>query len=132
MGAPIDEAINPLKRRIWLYLDEDAMRRSLVFGLRTRNVNVLTALDAEMINREDEDHLLKAVSFERSVYTYNTADFCLLHQEWMSQGRSHNGIIVAAQQRYPVGEELRRLMRLLSSVTAEQMQNRLEFLSSWS
>jgi hypothetical protein len=119
-------------RRIRLYLDEDAMRRSLVFGLKTRNVDVLTALDAEMINREDEDHLLKAVSLERTVYTYNTADFCLIHQEWMNGGRSHQGIIVAAQQRYPIGEELRRLMRLLSSVNAEQMQNRLEFLSAWS
>ena len=86
-------------RRIRLYLDEDAMRRSLVFGLKTRNVDALTALDAEMINCEDEDHLLKAANLERTIYTYNTADFCLLHQEWMTQGRSHFGIIVAAQQR---------------------------------
>ncbi len=43
-----------------LYLDEDAMRRSLVFGLMARNVDVLTAADAEMINREDEDQLATA------------------------------------------------------------------------
>jgi hypothetical protein len=29
--------------QIRLYLDEDAMRKSLVFGLRARNVDVLTA-----------------------------------------------------------------------------------------
>ena len=81
-------------RRIRLYLDEDAMRRSLVFGLRTRNVDVLTALDAEMINCEDEDHLLKAASLERTVYTYNTAAFCLLHQEWINRGRSHFGLLL--------------------------------------
>jgi hypothetical protein len=38
------------------------MRRSLVFGLRARNVDVLTALEAEMINRADEDHLTTATA----------------------------------------------------------------------
>jgi hypothetical protein len=28
-----------------LYLDEDAMRKALVFGLRARNVDVLTAAE---------------------------------------------------------------------------------------
>ncbi|SPE35799.1 hypothetical protein SBA6_490024 [Candidatus Sulfopaludibacter sp. SbA6] len=36
------------------------MRRSLVFGLRARNVDVLTAAEANMINRQDEDHLAAA------------------------------------------------------------------------
>jgi hypothetical protein len=118
--------------RIRLYLDEDAMRRSLVFGLKARTVDVLTALDAEMINREDEAQLVTASSSGRAVYTYNAGDFCLLHQRWIAKGASHSGIIVGAQQRYRSGEELRRLIRLVSSITAEQMQNRLEFLSSWS
>jgi hypothetical protein len=81
--------------RIRLYVDEDAMRRSLVFGLRSRNVDVLTALDAEMINRNDEDHLLQAASSGRALYTYNTADYCVLHQKWMTQERAHAGIIIS-------------------------------------
>lgn len=36
------------------------MRRSLAFGLRARNVDVLTAAEADMINRQDEDHLTAA------------------------------------------------------------------------
>ena len=47
-----------------LYLDEDAMRRALVFGLRTRNVDVLTASETEMINRDDQDHLATASGAE--------------------------------------------------------------------
>lgn len=117
--------------RIQLYLDEDAMRRSLVFGLRARAVDVLTALDAQMINRDDEAHLITASSSKRTIYTYNAADFCDLHQRLISEGRSHTGIVVGAQQRYRSGEELRRLTRLINSLSAEQMQNRLEFLSSW-
>jgi hypothetical protein len=33
--------------------------------------------------------------------------------------------------RSTVSEQLRRLMGLVASITAEEMQNRLEFLSSW-
>ena len=114
-----------------LYLDEDAMRRALVFGLRARNVDVLTAAEANMINRRDEDHLVMASDSQRALFTFNVGDYCALHQHWMSLQRPHAGIIVAPQQHYTVGEELRRLMRLISCRTAEQMRNRLEFISSW-
>jgi Domain of unknown function (DUF5615) len=117
--------------QVRLYLDEDSMRRSLVFGLRARNVDVMTAAEADMINRQDEDHLIAASAAGRVLFTYNTSDYCALHQSWMSLERPHAGIIVAPQQQYSVGEELRRIMRLISRRPAEQMQNRLEFLSSW-
>jgi hypothetical protein len=118
--------------RVRLYLDEDAMRRSLVFGLRARNVDVLTALECNMINRSDEDHLAAAPASDRALYSFNVADYCTLHQAWTSSGRSHAGIIVAPQQRYPIGEELRRLMRLISTVSADELRDRIEFLSAWS
>jgi hypothetical protein len=35
--------------QVRLYLDEDSMRRSFVFGLRARSVDVLTAAEADMI-----------------------------------------------------------------------------------
>lgn len=114
-----------------LYLDEDSMRRSLVFSLRARSVDVLTAAEADMINRGDEEHLAAASASGRSLFTYNTADYCALHQRWMGMERSHAGIIVAPQQRYSVGEELRGIMRLISRRTAQQMCDRLEFVSSW-
>ena len=49
----------------------------------------------------------------------------------MRAGQSHAGIILAVQQRYSVGEQMRRLLRLTSTLTAEEMRNRVEFLSSW-
>ena len=48
------------------------------------------------------------------------------------QGRSHAGLILAQQQRYPVGDQMRRLLRLVAAKSAEQMRNRIEFLSAWS
>ena len=42
---------------IRLYMDEDTMDQALVQALRARNVDVITALDAGMIEREDAEHL---------------------------------------------------------------------------
>jgi hypothetical protein len=55
------------------------MRRSLVFALRARNVDVLTAAEASMINREDDERLAAASAFGRTLFTHNTADysFCI-------------------------------------------------------
>jgi len=51
--------------------------------------------------------------------------------EWMATGRVHGGIILAQQKRYSIGEQIRRLVRLISSLTGEAIRNREEFLSQW-
>ena len=40
-------------------------------------------------------------------------------------------IILARQQQYAVGERMRRLLKLMAHVTAEDIRNRVEFLSAW-
>jgi hypothetical protein len=44
--------------------------------------------------------------------------------------REHAGLILTPQQRYPVGEQARRVLRLLAALSAEKMRNRLEFLAN--
>ena len=114
-----------------LYLDEDAMRKSLVLGLRARGIDVLTANEADMVNRPDEDHLTTATGLDRVLYSYNTADYCVIHGHWMARGQSHSGIIVAPQQRYSTGDEIRRLLHLCHANTPSRMKNSIEFLSAW-
>lgn len=84
-----------------------------------------------MIEIADADHLAYSSSVGRVLLTCNTGDFCQLHQEWLSLGRSHSGIICMPQQVLSIGPRLRRLLRLLTTLSAEQMKNRLEFLSNW-
>jgi hypothetical protein len=60
---------------IRLYFDEDSMRHALVHALRARGINVLTALEAEMIERLDEDHLAFATVQGRVLCSYNVGDF---------------------------------------------------------
>ena len=51
--------------KIRLYLEEDSMSHALVRGLRARGVDVVTALEEGMIEREDEEHLEFAAEMKR-------------------------------------------------------------------
>jgi hypothetical protein len=116
---------------IRLYLDEDSMKRSLVQALRTRNVDVITALEAGMIERKDAEHLDDATEHNRVLCTFNIGDFCRLHQEYLSLGKVHAGIILMPQQQYTLGEQLRRILRLVAIKSADEMKLHIEFLSGW-
>jgi len=50
---------------------------------------------------------------------------------YSAQGKSHAGIILANQQQYSVGEQMRRILRLIAAKSAEDMRNWVEFLSAW-
>lgn len=84
-----------------------------------------------MIEREDREQLEYATVQGRVLYSFNVADFYHLHTIFLTQGRSHTGIILAQQQHYSVGEQMRRLLKLIASRSAEDMKNQVEFLSAW-
>lgn len=118
--------------KIRLYLEEDSMSRALVRGLRARNVDVVTAFEEGMIERTDEEHLEYAARIERALYSFNVKDFYDLHARHLSEGKEHAGIILTRQRQFTVGEQLRRLLRLIAKVPAEEMNSRVEFLGAWS
>ena len=98
--------------KITLYFDEDAQDSDLIQALNLRGVGVIGAWAAGMCERNDEEHLLWAVAESRSLYSFNVRDYCRLHAEFLAQGKSHAGIILAKQQHYSVGEQMRRLLKL--------------------
>jgi len=107
------------------------MRYALIHALRARGSDVQTALEVEMIERSDEEHLEFATARGRVLCSFNVGDFYRLHTNYMAQHKSHSGIILARQQLYAVGDHMRRLLKLMSQLTAEDMKNRVEFLSAW-
>lgn len=107
------------------------MDQRLARALRARGLDVQTALDADMIERPDEDHLAHAAEHDRVLYSFNVGDFYRLHTRFLEQGRGHAGVVLAQQQRYAVGEQMRRLLALAAGRTEEEMRNRVEFLSAW-
>jgi hypothetical protein len=116
---------------ISLYLDEDSMDKALVQALRARGVHVMTALEAEMIERDDQEHLDFATAQGRVLYSFNVGDFYRLHMTYLAVDKSHAGIVLARQQQYAVGEQMRRLLKLIAHRTADEMRNRVEFLGTW-
>lgn len=80
------------------------MDGDLVRGLRFRGIDVMTAADAGMIRRKDDEHLSLATQQGRVLYSFNVGDF---------------------------HEQIRRLLRLIGSLTNEAMKNREEFLGRW-
>ena len=76
----------------------------------------------------DPEQLAFAVQEARTIYTFNVRDFARLHAEYLQQKREHNGIVVIPDQRYSIGEKIRQIARFISTFTAEEMVNRMEFL----
>jgi hypothetical protein len=117
--------------RARLYLDEDAMDSDLVSALRLRGEDVTTVRDERRQGQTDEQQLRFAAEQGRAIYTFNQKDFVALHSTFLQQGLSHAGIIIAPKARYSVGEQMRRLIHLVDTLSANEMVDRIEFLSAW-
>lgn len=111
-----------------LYLDEDASRHALVAGLRAREVDVLSAIEAGMLGRTDDEQLEFAAREVRSIFTFNVSDFCRLHSEYTGQGKTHAGIVVCPHQNMGVGVLIRKLTSLARNRSEEEFENHLEFI----
>ena len=114
-----------------LYIDEDSADRNLIQALRARGVDVITAQEVGMIERTDDEHLQFAASRDRVLYSFNRGDFFRLHSQYMSEGKVHAGMLLARQQHYSVGEQMRRVLKVMALKSAADMHNCVEFLSAW-
>src|SRR5882724_3990904 len=94
---------------IRLYADEDAGEHAVVQGLRLRGIDILTTLEAGHSRASDDEQLAFAASQRRAIYTFNVGDFAKLHGDSLAHGREHHGILVIPDQRYSVGEKIRRV-----------------------
>lgn len=114
-----------------LYIDEDALMTALIRALRSRGIDVVTANEIGLDGYPDDQHLEYATSQERVLYSCNVGDFSALHTIYLTTGLSHAGIILVQQQRYSIGEQVRRLLNLMEAAEAEDMRDQRVFLSDW-
>ncbi|WP_228056304.1 hypothetical protein [Microcoleus sp. LEGE 07076] len=54
-----------------------------------------------------------------------------MHSQFLAEDRNHAGIILAQQQRYSVGEQMRGILNLMATKSAEEMINNLEYLGAY-
>jgi predicted nuclease of predicted toxin-antitoxin system len=113
---------------ILLYTDADVYKR-LARELRRRGYDAVSAIEVGMREATDAAQLEYATSERRAILTFNQGHFVQLHIAYINQERVHCGIIVSLQ--YSIGETLRRVIKLVNTLSAEEMRNRLEYLSQW-
>jgi predicted nuclease of predicted toxin-antitoxin system len=108
-----------------LYLDQDVPVQ-LAGMLQAQGIDVLTTLEAGVLGQGDPLQLAAAISANRVMVTHNRSDFEDLHEEYLTHGRSHGGIIVAAQRR-DLTQTRDRILDLLNRFDREQFRNQLFF-----
>jgi hypothetical protein len=109
-----------------LHLNEH-ISPSLAEQLRNHGFDVTSSQEAGLLSASDEEQLEFAASEQRAVVTFNIGDFTALHYQYESEGREHWGIVFSPRQPIPV--LFRRLLKLLQSVSAEQIKNQIYWLN---
>lgn len=110
-----------------LLLDEHIWK-GLTKVLKDRGYDALSIVD---INRsaDDEPILELAAAQGRAVLTFNVKHFGPLAFIWYERGKNHAGIILSEE--IPQGELVRRTIRFLEAVTAEEMENSVRRLEDF-
>ena len=88
----------------------------------------MTTAEARRLGASDESQLVFAAEDGRTIYTFNASDFARLHREFLESGRVHAGIVVIPEQRYSIGEKIRRLASFVQAMSSDSMRNHIEFL----
>ncbi len=117
---------SPLPPR--LYLNEHLSPR-LAVQLRRYGFDAISSREAERLSDQDEDQLAFAVSQQRALVTFNAGDFARLHQQYVAQGREHWGIVLSTEESISV--LLHRLLRLLNSLSADDLKNQIRGLNEF-
>ena len=111
-----------------LYLDEDSSQRRLAAALRARGFDVLSAVEAGMAGRSDEEQFAFAVATARTIVTANRSDFARLHGAWTSTGRHHRGMVIRSRQSTPPEAFAQEMHVVLGLRSSEDMADAILFV----
>ena len=113
---------------IRLYLDADVDVK-LAANLRRAGYDCVSAREVGNAALDDETQIVFATNEGRVLLTHNIQDFVPIFERWWHANRNHPGIVVS--QQIPLGELQRQVMRLLDTVTADEMKNNLRNLAEF-
>ena len=114
--------------KLAFFTDEDVYA-AVAIALRKNGFDATSTPEAGRLGESDDSQLSWAASQGRVLVTFNVAHFSALHSVWIEDNRHHAGIVVSSQR--PIGETIRRLLHLATTVDAAAMKDRLEFLGDW-
>jgi uncharacterized protein with PIN domain len=108
--------------QIKFHLDEH-IPTALAKALRRHGFDVTTTHDANLLGREDGDQLAFAVAAGRVLVTKDD-DFT----RPLNLGATHCGVCYCHPDKYSLGEIIEAVLLVAECASAEEMQNRVEFL----
>jgi len=111
-----------------LYLDADVDAK-LAANLRAAGYDCVSAREIGNAELDDEAHLTVAATKGQALLTHNIQHFVPIFERWWHAGKNHSGLIVS--QQIPLGELQRRVIRLLDTVSPEEMRNNLRNLAEF-
>lgn len=111
-----------------LYLDEHLSPR-LAGQLRRYGFDAISSHESGMLSKDDSQQLAHAAAERRALVTFNFSDFACLHEQYMAEGKEHWGIVFSTEESFSI--LLHRLLRLLNSVFAEELQNHIRWLNEF-
>jgi predicted nuclease of predicted toxin-antitoxin system len=106
-----------LDEHIWAYLAK---------LLREQGFDVIHVNEVDLVGTSDEKIMSYAVGEHRAVVTFNIRDFVPLAVQYYEDGKEHYGVVVSNQ--LARGELQKRVIKLLKSVTAEELMNAVRYL----
>ena len=111
-----------------IHLNEN-LSPSLAIQLREHGFDVTSSQEANLLSEPDEVQLAYAASQQRAILTFNFGDFAHLHDRYLAERKEHWGIIFSTEE--PIGILFHRLLRLLNSVSAEELKNQIRWLNEF-
>ncbi|MBI5034064.1 MAG: DUF5615 family PIN-like protein [Chloroflexi bacterium] len=105
---------------IALYLDADVSKK-LASAIRDNGFDAVSAKEVGNAELDDHAQMEYAIAQHRAILTHNSQHFMPLMNEYWRAGKEHYGIIIS--QQLPLGELLRRVLKLLNTIDAGQVKN---------
>lgn len=91
--------------------------------LNARGFVAVHTLQCRNSGKTDHEQLAYAANLGSVLITHNTRDFTKLHKEFISEGKTHSGIICAPQLKLP--ELLARIIVFLSGHDPEGLRDQI-------
>ncbi|MBN1889890.1 MAG: DUF5615 family PIN-like protein [Thermoflexales bacterium] len=115
---------------IRLCVDEHVWRK-LAAQLRERGFDAINVYEADRAGLTDEEQWNYAAAERRAFLTFDKEGgrFIKLASDWFYADRHYYGPLISSQ--LTRGELLRRVLKLLNSITAEEMMNTVRFLEDF-
>ena len=108
-------------------LADSHVKGAITQGLLRQGMDVIRAQDCGLCGQDDEILLREATAQGRLMLT-NDVDFLVRHADWQAAGRSHAGIVYWHQDKYPVGEAIRRILDYATNTAPADAANVVKYL----